>query len=82
MRFTIRDLLLLTLVVGLAVGWGVDHWAMASAEWREKAVYRSGAAHALKLRFADTGHSVEFIEMSGVKIDGKLILISGTPDRP
>ena len=36
MRFTIRDLLLLTSVVGLAVGWGVDHLAMASAGWREK----------------------------------------------
>ncbi len=30
-RFTIRELVLLTLVVAMAVGWGVDHWRMATA---------------------------------------------------
>lgn len=45
-RFTIRDVLWLTVVVGLAVGWGIDHRAQAAAVdyyrkaneyWRESA---------------------------------------------
>jgi len=26
MKFSIRDLLLVTVIVALAVGWGLDHW--------------------------------------------------------
>jgi hypothetical protein len=29
MKFSIRDLLLVTVIVALAVGWGVDHWQRA-----------------------------------------------------
>ena len=37
MRFTIRDLLLVTLVVALGLGWLVDHWRAAArdAEWEK-----------------------------------------------
>jgi hypothetical protein len=28
-RFTIRELVLLTLVVGSLTGWGVDHWRLS-----------------------------------------------------
>ena len=31
MKFTIRDLFLVTLIAALAVGWGVDHWRQAGA---------------------------------------------------
>jgi hypothetical protein len=31
-RFTIRDVLWLTVVVGLAVGWWMDHWQISSFE--------------------------------------------------
>ena len=37
-RFTIRDVLLVTVIVGLAVGWAVDHWRLAGA--REKQAYQ------------------------------------------
>lgn len=38
MRFTIRDLFLLTLVVALAAGWWVDRSSLArrDAEWEEQ----------------------------------------------
>jgi hypothetical protein len=37
MRFSIRDLLLVTLVVALALGWLVDHWRASGkdAEWEK-----------------------------------------------
>ena len=31
MKFSIRDLLLMTAIVALAVGWAVDHWKHAGA---------------------------------------------------
>ena len=31
MKFSVRDLLLVTVIVGLAVGWCVDHWNNADA---------------------------------------------------
>jgi hypothetical protein len=40
MKFTIRDLFLVTLIVALVLGWSVDHWRQASAakqvehDWR------------------------------------------------
>jgi hypothetical protein len=30
MRFSIRDLLLVTVIVALVLGWGLDHWRLAS----------------------------------------------------
>lgn len=32
MKFTIRDLFLVTVIVALAVGWAVDHWQYSSAD--------------------------------------------------
>jgi hypothetical protein len=29
MKFSIRDLLLVTVIVALVLGWGVDHWRQA-----------------------------------------------------
>jgi hypothetical protein len=40
MKFTIRDLFLVTLIVAILVAWGLDHWRQASAakqaehDWR------------------------------------------------
>jgi hypothetical protein len=31
MKFSIRDLFLVTMIVALSVGWGVDHWRQAGA---------------------------------------------------
>ena len=41
MKFSIRDLLLITLVVALGLGWLVDHWRAAArdAAW-EKAIQK------------------------------------------
>lgn len=38
MRFTIRDLFLITLVVAVSLGWLVDHWRAAArdAEWEKQ----------------------------------------------
>ena len=49
MRFTIRDLFLLTLVVAISLGWLVDHWRAAArdAEWErqfQEAVEKLSAA--------------------------------------
>jgi hypothetical protein len=30
MRFTIRELVLVTMIVGLILAWGMDHWRLAS----------------------------------------------------
>jgi hypothetical protein len=43
-RFTIRDVLWLTVVVGMGVGWWIDHWQISSFErelidgWRQMAI--------------------------------------------
>lgn len=41
MKFSIRDLLLVTMIVALAVGWGVDHWQPPTTS-RIKAMLRRG----------------------------------------
>jgi hypothetical protein len=43
MKFTIRDLLLVTVIVALAVGWGLDHSIRAFSEefWRDFAEEKS-----------------------------------------
>lgn len=53
-RFSIRDLLWLTLVVGLGLGWGMrEHLALSSAdEWRR-------TAEALKTILEQEGWEVE-----------------------
>jgi hypothetical protein len=44
-RFTIRELALLTLVVGLGVGWWIDRSRLAktAAKWEAKAVFVANA---------------------------------------
>jgi hypothetical protein len=81
-RFTIRELLLITLVVALGVGWGVDRWSTASDRdaWRSRAIYWSGAADTVQRRLVESGHRVEFIEGVGVEIDNALILITSQPE--
>jgi hypothetical protein len=36
-RFTIRELVLLTLVVAMGVAWGVDHWCSPTGQLRHRA---------------------------------------------
>ena len=38
-RFTIRDLLLLTVIVALAIGWWLDHWKLTKENSAEFTVY-------------------------------------------
>ena len=44
MKFSIRDLLLVTVIVALAVGWWVDHRRIIAREehWRREAVDLAG----------------------------------------
>jgi len=41
MKFTIRDLLLVTVIVALAVGWWVDRKRLLSAKWEEGEILRT-----------------------------------------
>ena len=36
MKFSIRDLLLVTVIVALAVGWAIDHWRVTSESQKLK----------------------------------------------
>lgn len=62
-RFTIRELVLLTLAVGLVVGWSLDHLRTAAREqhWRDSAY-----EFAAKLSAA-TGKSVAIYEPDGTE---------------
>ena len=81
-RFTIRDVLWLMMVVGLALGWGMDRWLTTNdrTTWRSRAYYWAGAANAAKDSLNDAGHTVDFIEGVGVEIDKRLILVGGPPN--
>ena len=61
MKFTIRDLFLLTLVVAIAAGWWVDRSSLArrDAEWEEQ--FR----HALWLLSKESGKELFFDTPSG-----------------
>jgi hypothetical protein len=59
-RFSIRDVLWLTVVVGLAIGWGLDHWRLAhkAGEWEVVAAhvaeqYRMRTGQAFPALFVD-----------------------------
>ena len=37
-RFTIRDLLWLTVIVAMTIGWWIDHRSQAKAKWQTEAL--------------------------------------------
>jgi hypothetical protein len=65
-RFSIRELLTLTLVAALAVGWWLDHRAIAKqgATLRSELYLASDHATGLKQLVEDQGYKVKF-EKSG-----------------
>lgn len=83
-RFTIRELVLVTAVVVLMLGWTTDHWRTAGQRnaWRSRTYYWALAASVARDQLIEDGQSVEFIEGFGVEIDKKLTLISGPEGSP
>jgi hypothetical protein len=49
-RFSIRDVLWLTVVVALAVAWGLDHWSAARSRERDAALLEEARQRALMER--------------------------------
>ena len=50
MKFSIRDLLLVTVIVALAVGWGVDHYRASNIFFRQlEAKHRRLENHARRM---------------------------------
>ena len=41
MRFTIRDLFLVTMIVAILTAWWLDHWRQAASvtKWRQQAIF-------------------------------------------
>jgi hypothetical protein len=54
MKFTIRDLFLLTLVVALALGWLVDHWRASAREAQWERAFEQSLQALSKLSQKDT----------------------------
>jgi len=74
-RFTIRELVLVTAVVALAIGWAADHWRTARDRnaWRTRSYYWVVAANTAKDRLVESGHTVNFREDIGaVEIDDRV----------
>ena len=64
-KFTIRELLLLTLIVALTLGWVVDHFS----DWRSR--FWRTAATDLAETLKKEGYTVEFHEYEGTFIVGR-----------
>jgi hypothetical protein len=75
MKFSLRDLLLVTVIVALAVGWAVDHSRQAdqSQAWE----YRAAA---LKGHAEERGYKVEFPKYGVVVSDGDHNVTFRRPD--
>jgi chromatin segregation and condensation protein Rec8/ScpA/Scc1 (kleisin family) len=65
MKFSIRDLLLLTVIVALALGWRVDHRRTASTEATLRESQRKAEEQLAQLLHAleSRGESVEFSDL-------------------
>jgi|GEM_PF-6069907 len=83
-RFTIRELLVLTVTVGLAVGWWMEHRSLATANdslARSATLWRWRAEH-LVWFFGDKGYTVKWdaIEMKVFNPDGNFAFGSVVPN--
>ena len=68
-RFTIRDVLWLTVVVALAVGWWVEHRRFNVAyPWRTR-------AGALEQLLIDQGYEVEWYAAGSNNVDGESVTV-------
>ena len=65
MKFSLRDLLLVTVIVALAVGWLVDHWRQATTEAAIRQSQRKAEEQLTQLLRAleSRGELVEFSDM-------------------
>jgi hypothetical protein len=75
MRFTIRDLLWLTVIAGLCVGWWADHRAMARESLRRLSAFNTLAAFILMENGCETRDRGEVLEISRPDGSGKMIRI-------
>lgn len=62
MKFSIRDLLLVTVIVALAAGWWVDHWRLKRDLWQEQSRFLPFRDATLEQILYDHGIEVEFTE--------------------
>jgi hypothetical protein len=59
MKFSIRDIMLATLIVALALGWGLDHWRLASLVGERSPDIRNFKASVLEQFLRERGVTVE-----------------------
>jgi hypothetical protein len=68
MKFSIRDVLWLTVVVALAVGWGIDRLSLHRTELRarheaDRALYNANLAKAIEeMRAAEMARTAEVLD--------------------
>ena len=83
-RFTIRDVLLLTVIVALSVGWSIDRWNMGSAARQRDAARWHAEAVRRELVNAEHNESVLLDTMASVygfgppAADGDLLTVDWT----
>ena len=76
-RFTIRELVLLTLVVAMALAVSMKWWADSREILAQQRAHRYWklAALSAKEEMEKDGRRVEFVEGLGIEVDGRLVLL-------
>jgi hypothetical protein len=74
MKFSIRDLFLVTVIVAMALGWGLDHWRQANQNRHEREVNK---------KMVDWVESRQWVELGGdgLPMPERLPSTSGFPAR-
>lgn len=54
-RFTIRDLLLVTIIIGMGIAWGLDRWRLGVAQDRLSTIIAELASRDCEVEIDDEG---------------------------
>jgi hypothetical protein len=54
-RFTIRDLLLITIIIGMGIAWGLDRWRLGVARDRLSTIIAELASRDCEVEIDDEG---------------------------